>query len=70
MTANNLLLVPAPLSQETPRIDLTAADLATVRSVRHWLVETPKAARAILKLYGHPVAISELDIRSLSDFKN
>jgi 16S rRNA (cytidine1402-2'-O)-methyltransferase len=70
MTANHLFLVPAPLSQETPRVDLTTADLATVRSIKHWLVETPKAARAILKFYGHPVAISELDIRSLLDFKN
>ena len=70
MTATRLLLVPAPLSQETPRIDLNAGDLATVQTLRHWLVETPKVARSILKLYGHPVAISELDIRSLTDFKH
>jgi 16S rRNA (cytidine1402-2'-O)-methyltransferase len=70
MTAKTLLLVPSPLSQETPRIDLSEADLSMVRSSRHWLVETPKVARAVLKLYGHPIPIAELDIRSLSDFKH
>jgi len=70
MTIKTLFLVPSPLSQETPRVDLSINDLTTVRTIKYWLVETPKVARAILKRYEHPSAIADLDIRSLADFKN
>ncbi len=62
-----LWLVPAPLSQQAPAIELLPADLLRVRLIRHWLVETPKTARAWLKLYGHPTPIAELHIQALAD---
>lgn len=62
-----LYLVPAPLSQILPAVDLSPADLAIVRSLQHWLVETPKAARAWLKLYEHPAPLSTLNLVAISE---
>lgn len=68
LSARQLWLVPAPLSQQSPAVDLLPADLPVVRQIVHWLVETPKAARAWLKLYGHPIPIAQLDIKAMADF--
>lgn len=65
-----LYLVPAPLSQQLPAVDLLASELQVVRQIRHWLVETPKTARAWIKLYGHPVPIADLNIQPMADLKD
>ena len=68
MTAGgSLLLVPALLGDAPPESVLPAGTLALARTARHWVVETPKAARAYLKAIGHPGPIASLDIRELPE---
>ncbi|HET9337794.1 MAG TPA: SAM-dependent methyltransferase [Casimicrobiaceae bacterium] len=68
MTAGgSLLLVPALLGDSPPESVLPARTLALARTARHWVVETPKAARAYLKAIGHPGPIASLDIRELPE---
>lgn len=62
-----LYLVPAPLSQIAPSVELLPSDLQTVQRIKRWLVETPKTARAWLKLYAHPEPLANLTLSSLSE---
>lgn len=63
-----LYAIPTPLGGAAADA-LPAAALATVRSLRHFVVENAKSARAFLKEAGVPCAIQELDISVLeSDF--
>ena len=65
---SGVLYVVPNLLGAVPAIDvLPARTLETARSTHHWVVETPKAARAFLATVGMPVPIARLDIRALSD---
>ncbi|MCC6197378.1 MAG: SAM-dependent methyltransferase [Burkholderiales bacterium] len=63
----SLYLVPNLLGLVPPENVLPARTIAVARALRHWVVETPKAARAFLKSLGPEVAIAELDIRALAE---
>jgi 16S rRNA (cytidine1402-2'-O)-methyltransferase len=60
-----LYLVPNLLGAIPPADVLPAHTIAIARGLRHWVVETPKAARAFLKSLAPPHPIAELDIRPL-----
>ena len=62
-----LYLVPNLLGAIPPADVLPARTIAVARALRHWVVETPKPARAFLKSLGAPHPIAELDIRPLPD---
>lgn len=64
-----LILVPSPLSQATPTLSVLSADLPLVQRCTRWLVESPKAARAALKVFDMPVPIRELSICSVKDIQ-
>jgi 16S rRNA (cytidine1402-2'-O)-methyltransferase len=61
----SLVLVPNLLGAVPPAHVLPARTIDIARAIDHWVVETPKAARAFLKSLGHPRAIAELSIRTL-----
>ncbi|HVJ72647.1 MAG TPA: SAM-dependent methyltransferase, partial [Casimicrobiaceae bacterium] len=65
--AGSLLLVPSLLGDVAPESVLPARTLALARGVEHWVVETPKAARAFLKAIGHPRPIAQLAIQALPE---
>lgn len=65
--AGSLLLVPSLLGDTAPESVLPARTLALARGVEHWVVETPKAARAFLKAIGHPRPIAQLAIQALPE---
>lgn len=62
-----LYLVPNVLGTMDPARVLPAATLEAARILRHWVVETPKAARAFLGALGMGVPIAELSITALGD---
>jgi 16S rRNA (cytidine1402-2'-O)-methyltransferase len=62
-----LYLVPNLLGAIPPADALPARTIAIARALRHWVVETPKPARAFLKSLAPPHPIAELDIRPLPD---
>jgi 16S rRNA (cytidine1402-2'-O)-methyltransferase len=62
-----LVLVPSLLGGRAPDDVLPARTLAAARAIEHWVVETPKAARAFLKAIGHPGPIASLSIRELPE---
>ena len=58
-----LHLIPVPLSELSeadPALSLTADVLDLTRSLRHFVVENAKSARAFLKTVQMPVPIAEL----------
>ena len=59
-----LYLVPNLLGAVAPTRVLPQHTIDTARRVVHWVVETPKPARAFLKTLDIAVPISELDIRT------
>ncbi len=59
-----LYAIPTPLGGAAADA-LPASALATVRSLRHFVVENARSARAFLKEAGVPCAIQELDISVL-----
>lgn len=66
-TPGRLLLIPVPLG-DAPVSAVIAPDvLAMVRGLRHFVVENAKTARAVLKLYEHPVPLRELDLQELNE---
>ena len=62
-----LFLVPNLLGLVLPESVLPTGTIATARGLVHWVVETPKAARAFLKTLELPQPISTLDIREIGD---
>lgn len=62
-----LFLVPNLLGAVPPAAVLPARTIEIARNLSHWLVETPKPARAFLKSIDVARAIAELSIRALSD---
>ena len=63
--AGTLYLVPNLLGVVEPSRVLPAYTLEVVRQLTHWVVETPKAARAFLKTAGVAAPIASLDIQAL-----
>ena len=61
-----LYLVPNLLGVVTPDAVLPARTIAVARQLSHWIVETPKAARAFLKSLDVPRPIGELEIAALA----
>lgn len=65
--AGILYLVPNLLGVAPPADVLPARTIEIARGIAHWVVETPKPARAFLKSLAPPVPISSLDIRPLPE---
>ncbi|MBQ5459870.1 MAG: SAM-dependent methyltransferase, partial [Rhodocyclaceae bacterium] len=57
-----LVLLPVALAEAPVSRFLPAFNIETLAAIRHFIVETPKAARAHLKHLGHPTPIAELVI--------
>lgn len=67
--SGRLYLVPNLLGLAPPGGVLPQRTIDVARNLRHWVVETPKAARAFLKTLEVGVPIATLDIRALADGK-
>ena len=67
--AGRLYLVPNLLGVVPPSDVLPARTLDVARGLSHWVVETPKAARAFLKSIGIARPIAELTITPLTSEK-
>ena len=63
--AGTLYLVPNLLGAVPPADVLPARTLGVARALVHWVVETPKPARAFLKSLALSVPIASLDIAAL-----
>ena len=57
-----LVLLPVALAEAPAARFLPAFNIETLAAIRHFIVETPKAARAHLKHLGHPGPIAALHI--------
>jgi len=64
--SGRLYLVPNLLGLAPPASVLPQHTVDVARSLRHWVVETPKAARAFLKTLEVGVPIATLDMRALA----
>jgi len=64
--SGRLFLVPNLLGIVPPEAVLPQRTLDVARAIEHWVVETPKAARAFLKTIGVPRPITELSIVDLA----
>jgi 16S rRNA (cytidine1402-2'-O)-methyltransferase len=64
--AGTLYLVPNLLGVTTPEAVLPRRTLDVARGLAHWVVETPKAARAFLKSLDVPTPIAALDMTALA----
>ncbi len=62
-----LYLVPNLLGIVAPADVLPARTITIARGLAHWVVETPKPARAFIKSLDPPQPIATLDIKALSD---
>jgi 16S rRNA (cytidine1402-2'-O)-methyltransferase len=60
-----LYLVPSLLGAVPPANVLPGRTIAVARALTHWVVETPKAARAFIKSLDPPQPIASLSIREL-----
>ena len=65
--AGTLYLVPNLLGVVPPADVLPERTIAVARGLQHWVVETPKPARAFLKALAVTTPIAELDLRALPD---
>jgi 16S rRNA (cytidine1402-2'-O)-methyltransferase len=65
--SGSLYLVPNLLGAAAPAQVLPARTLAVARGLRHWIVETPKPARAFLKSLDIGFPIAALDVRPLPE---
>jgi 16S rRNA (cytidine1402-2'-O)-methyltransferase len=63
--SGKLYLVPSLLGLAPPHDVLPERTIETARSLTHWAVETPKAARAFLKAIGIGKPIAELEFWAL-----
>lgn len=62
-----LYLVPNLLGVAPPTDVLPMRTIEIARGLAHWVVETPKPARAFLKSLAPPAPIASLDIRALPE---
>lgn len=60
-----LYLIPTSLSNRAIKDELKASDLDIVKSLKHYIVETPKTARKHLS--GLDIVIQEIDMRILDE---
>lgn len=67
MSAGTLYLIPVPLGPTPPEASLPANVLATVRPLRHFVVEQAKTARAFLKAVGTDTVLQELQLEELNE---
>jgi 16S rRNA (cytidine1402-2'-O)-methyltransferase len=67
VTTGTLYLVPNLLGVVPPGDVLPARTIEIARTLRHWVVETPKPARAFLKSLSPAHAIAALDIQALPE---
>ena len=67
MSAGILYLIPVPLGPTPPEASLPANVLATVRPLRHFVVEQAKTARAFLKAVGTDTVLQELQLEELNE---
>ncbi|HXR57492.1 MAG TPA: SAM-dependent methyltransferase [Casimicrobiaceae bacterium] len=65
--SSTLYLVPNLLGVVPPDAVLPARTIDIARGLAHWVVETPKAARAFLKMLQAQRPIGELDIAALAN---
>jgi len=65
VNAGRLYLVPNLLGVVDPSAVLPARTQQVIQRLSHWVVETPKAARAFLRAAGVPRPIAELSIAPL-----
>jgi 16S rRNA (cytidine1402-2'-O)-methyltransferase len=65
VSAGVLWLIPTPLGEVAPAAVLPATVVERARSLRYFLAEEPKSARAFLKAVGHPHPIASLRIERL-----
>ena len=63
--SGRLFLVPNRLGDVAPDAVLPARTIAVARALRHWVVESPKPARAFLKSLEIAAPIATLDVRAL-----
>ena len=62
--SGTLYLVPNLLGVVPPDDVLPARTISIARTLTHWVVETPKPARAFLKTLAHERAIADLAMQS------
>lgn len=67
MTKGTLFLIPVPLGDLPPAEALPPSALARIRTLRHFVVENAKSARAVLKAAEHPATLRELEIHELNE---
>lgn len=65
--SGTVYLVPNLLGVAPPESALPARTLEIARSLEHWRVETPKAARAFLKTLTLDVPIASLDVEAIPE---
>lgn len=65
--SGTLYLVPNLLGVVAPADVLPARTIAVARALTHWVVETPKPARAFLKTLPHERAIADLAMQTFED---
>lgn len=65
--AGTLYLIPVPLGPGAPQEVLHPTVLATLRPLRHFVVEQAKSARAFLKAAGTELALQELQLAELNE---
>lgn len=65
--SGSLYLVPNLLGTVTPSDVLPARTIAIARTLRHWVVETPKPARAFLRSLETERPIAELAMQAIGD---
>ena len=62
-----LYLIPVPLGPSAPQDSLHPGVLATLRPLRHFVVEQAKTARAFLKAAGTDLPLQELELEELNE---
>lgn len=65
--AGTLYLIPVPLGPSAPQDSLHPDVLATIRPLRHFVVEQAKSARAFLKAAGTDLPLQELQLEELNE---
>ena len=65
--AGTLYLIPVPLGPSAPQDSLHPGVLATIRPLRHFVVEQAKSARAFLKAAGTDLPLQELQLEELNE---
>jgi len=65
-TTPTLYLIPSNLAEGEPEQILPASTMAVASSLRHFVAENAKTARAFLKAIGHPLPLREIEVTELN----